>query len=539
MTEDNNNNSSSQIPAAAIKKPKGDGGFSPIWIVPIVALLIGAFLLYRMATESGPNITITFSAASGIEAGKTKIKFKGVEVGEVNDVDISEDLSGVTITAEMHPETKQHLTDKTRFWIVKPQISGGTISGLGTLLSGDYIGMDPSDDGSSTRAFVGLEKPPVIHSSEAGTHFTLRANGLGSINIGSPVFFKDIPVGQVTEYKLQDSGDIKLHIFVKEPYDKRVNSATRFWNASGFDITLNANGIEVKTESLVAIIGGGVAFDTISHLNGKAVKSISKDTVFTLYKSRSRSKQPDYREKHLIMFYFEDSVRGLIAGAPVEMRGYQVGEVLDVGLEFDRETANFRLPVVVALEPGRVNITGEAEVEDTLKQLVKQGLRAQLKTGNLLFGRLLVELDFHPDAPAAQIDFSGQYPVLPTVKGALGAILANANSLIVELRQTAKTINTLLESDDFEATVADLGDTMANLKRLTAELEKTTAPELAKVLTQAGATLSEARTMLATNSTTRTEINRLLVELAEAARSIRLLADYIEQHPESIIKGKD
>lgn len=353
------------------------------------------------------------------------------------------------------------------------------------------------------------------------------------------MFFKDIPVGQITEYELQDSGDIKLDIFVKDPYNKRVNSATRFWNASGFDITLSANGLEVKTESLVAIIGGGVAFDTISHLNSKAAKSITVDTVFTLYKSRSRSRQPDYREKHLIMFYFEDSVRGLIAGAPVEMRGYQVGEVLEVSVEFNRDTAKFRLPVVAAIEPGRFHGKGDTKFEDTLSQLVKRGLRAQLKMGNRIFGKLLVELDFHPDAPAAKVDFSGQYPALPTVKGTLGAILANANSLIVELRQTAKTINTLLESDDFEATVADLGDTMGNLKRLIAELEKTTAPELANVLTQAGATLSEAKTMLATNSTTRTEINRLLVELAEAARSIRRLADYLEQHPESIIKGKD
>ena len=536
MNETENNNSQ---PATAVKKASGKQGFSPIWIVPIVALLIGAFLLYRVATETGPTITITFQQASGMEAGKTKIKYKDVTVGEVTGVDLSADINAVIITAEMQPQSREYLTDKTRFWVVMPHISGGTISGLGTLLSGNYIGMDPSTEGTMTKKFVGLERPPVIQFNESGTHFKLRAKRLGGINFGSPVYYKDIPVGQVVDYDLQDDGSLKVEIFIKAPYDRHVNSATRFWNASGFDITLSANGLEINTESLIAIIGGGIAFDTVAGLDEDATKPPASDHMFTLARSRSKSLQPDYSENERLLLLFEDSVRGLLPGAPVEVSGFQIGEVVDVGLEFNRDTNRFRLPVLIEIEPERIKMSGEFDFERTINELVKKGMRGQLKTGNLVLGKLLVTLDFHPDAAPAEADFSGKYPVVPTIKGAFAAIVENAGALIAELRQTGNSINTLLQSDDTKQGLEDLAATLANVKGLTAELENSTMPELATVLTNASATLEEAQTMLTTNSTTRTEINRLLVELAEAARSIRLLADYLEQHPESIIKGKE
>ena len=210
-----------------------------------------------------------------------------------------------------------------------------------------------------------------------------------------------------------------------------------------------------------------------------------------------------------------------------------------MGLEFNRDTNRFRLPVLIEIEPERIKMSGEFDFERTINELVKKGMRGQLKTGNLVLGKLLVTLDFHPDAAPAEADFSGKYPVVPTIKGAFAAIVENAGALIAELRQTGNSINTLLQSDDTKQGLEDLAATLANVKGLTAELENSTMPELATVLTNASATLEEAQTMLTTNSTTRTEINRLLVELAEAARSIRLLADYLEQHPESIIKGKE
>jgi paraquat-inducible protein B len=526
-------------PPVAVKKTPKERGFSPIWIIPIVAVIIGLFLVYRVISETGPTITISFKTASGIEAGKTKVKFKDVEVGEVTHVDIDSDLATVTVTVSMVRNTTPYINDKTRFWVVRPQISAGSISGLGTLLSGNYIGMDPSTEGVKTKAFTGLERPPVIHSDEAGRNFTLHSSELGGLNFGSPVYFRQIAVGNVVQYKSLDTGDIELEVFVKTPYEKHINAATRFWNAGGFDITLNAEGLEIKTQSLATIIGGGIAFDTLQGVGEDASKPVADGQVFHLYSSHTASRKKVYSEKQTVLFYFDDPVRGLLPGAPVELRGYKIGQVLEVSLEFNREDGNFRIPVLAELEPGRVKISGEDDFQNTVTQLVDRGLRASLQSGNIVFGKLLISLDFHPDEPTATADFSGLYPVLPTMRGTIGEIMADTRALVDELRQASNTLNEFLSSKAFGDSVDDLAATLAHVKKISAQLDETTAPQVTAVLSSAEDTLQEAQAMFAANSTTRTEINHLLLELAEAARSIRVLADYLEQHPESIIKGKD
>ena len=523
----------------AIKKTARERGFSPIWIVPIVALLIGLFLVYRVVSETGPTITISFKSASGIEAGKTQIKFKDVDVGEVTHVDLKPDLSGVAITVNMDTKASKYMTDKTRFWVVQPEISAGSISGLGTLLSGNYIGMDPSTEGTKTRTFTGLERPPIIHADEAGSDFKLLTKELGGIKSGSPVYFRQILVGSVVEYNSLDDGDIAVDIFVKEPYDKKVNQATRFWNAGGFDITLDAEGLEIKTQSLVTIISGGIAFATMPGISEDSSKPVADGHKFHLYPSRTASHKKVYREKSKVMFYFEDPVRGLQPGAPVLLRGYKIGEVLEVSLEFNRETSSFRIPVLAEFEPERVKIVGASDFEHTMQQLVAKGLRARLETGNIVLGKLLVSLDLYPDEAPAQTDISGPYPVIPTIRGTIGEIVQDTRKMIDELRQTASSINDLLGSSEFNAGMQDLSATLSHIRRISAQIDETTAPQISAVLSGVESTLDEARVMLAANSTTRTEINRLLLELGDAARSIRLLADYLEQHPESLIKGKD
>jgi paraquat-inducible protein B len=538
MTNGDSNSLTDNVPVAVKKTPR-DRGFSPIWIIPIVALVIGLFLVYRVISETGPTITIGFKSAYGIEAGKTVVKFKDVEVGEVTHVDIDSDLAGVTITVSMTKTASQYMNDKTRFWVVQPQISAGSISGLGTLLSGNYIGMDPSTAGKKTKTFTGLERPPVIRSDEAGRNFKLHTKALGGLNFGSPVYFRQIAVGRVVQYKSLDDGDIELEVFIKTPYEKHINAATRFWNAGGFDVTLSAEGLEIKTQSLVTIISGGIAFDTIQGIGEDASKAVTEGHEFHLYSSRTASRKKTYRVKRKVMFYFDDPVRGLLPGAPVQLRGYKIGEVLDVSLEFNRETGSFRIPVLAEFEPERVKIVGTTDFDTTIEQLVSKGLRASLASGNLLFGKLLVSLDLYPNEASVQADTSGTYPVIPTIRGTIGEITHDARALIEELRQAAGTINDFLGSKQFQDSVDDLSATLDHIRLISAQINEKTTPQITAVLTGAESTLEEARAMLATNSTTRTEINRLLLELGDAARSIRLLADYLEQHPESLIKGKD
>lgn len=538
MTDDDATAAGSSAPVA-VKKTRRERGLSPIWIIPLVALGIGLYLIYRVVSESGPTITISFNAAAGIEAGKTQVKFKNVVVGEVTEVDINDDLSGVTITVSMAVKTEQYLTEKSRFWIVQARISGTNISGLSTLLSGDYIGMDPSAEGARIKSFVGLERPPPVLFDEDGHHFKLRAKELGGLDFGSPVYFRQIPVGRVADYKSLENGDIELQIFVRAPYDKHVNKATRFWNAGGIDISLGAQGVEIKTQSLMTIVSGGVAFDTVPGIGQKAVQAVTNGHEFRLYPSHTSSRQRSYTDKRKLMFYFDDPVRGLKRGAPVELRGFQIGEVLDISFEFDREQSDFRIPVLAEIQPQRVKIVGEENFNTVMENLVAKGLRARLESGNIVLGQLMISLDFHPDAPPAEADLSGPHPVIPTVRSTLNVLTGDATALIKELRQTGRTINDFLGSQEFRASVDDLASALSHIKLIAAQIDQEAAPKLTAVLSETASTLGEAQVMLASNSTTRTEINRLLGELAEAARSIRLLADYLEQHPESIIKGKD
>jgi paraquat-inducible protein B len=524
---------------SAIKKTGKQRGFSPIWIIPIVALVIGLFLIYKLVTETGPTITITFKEGSGLEAGKTKVKFKDIEIGQVTAVDLIPDLSGVTATVSMDANAKPYMNDKTRFWVVRPRIGVGGISGLGTLLSGAYIGTDPAIKGKAQKKFIGLERPPVVQFDDPGRQYKLHSPKLGGLDAGSPVFYKQVRAGQVVDYKMDDNGQITFDIFIHEKFEKRINSTTRFWNAGGIDIVVSAEGVEVNTESLASILAGGVGFD--DRPGRDAAGSVDEGHEFHLYPSENASKQRHYARKRQLLMYFDDPIRGLSPGAPVELRGYKIGEVTDITFEMNRETGDVRIPVLVEIEPGRVNISGgeKTDTETSINTLVAKGLRAQLKSANIVLGKLLIDLDFHPDEPEAFADFSGPIPVIPTIRSALGGIVNDARVLIAGLRETGETINTMLASSEFKSSAADLSATIASLKGISAQLDENTAPQITAVLSEVEQTLDEARVMFESNSTTRTEINRLLVELAQAARSIRLMADYLEQHPESIIKGKD
>jgi paraquat-inducible protein B len=247
---------------AATARVKTGRNFSIIWIVPLLALLIGGWLAVKAIYDKGPTITITFASAEGLEAGKTKIRYKDVVIGQVEEIKLSEDLKGIIVTAELNKDTRKYLTDKTRFWVVRATIRGGSVSGLGTLLAGAYIGIDPVEGGPPATSFKGLEVPPVITTGLPGRHFWLRAETLGSLNIGAPVYYKQIPVGQVVSYKFGEDGQsVDLQLFIEAPHHLRVTENTRFWNASGIDVTLSAEGLKVDTQSLVAVIGGGLAFD--------------------------------------------------------------------------------------------------------------------------------------------------------------------------------------------------------------------------------------------------------------------------------------
>jgi paraquat-inducible protein B len=540
------------VPEADIRTQKRR--ISIVWLVPLVAVVIGGWLVYKAISEKGPTITITFKSADGLEAGKTKIKYKDVEVGRVGSIVLSKDLSHVIVKAEFVKGSKNYLSQNTRFWVVRARVAAGGVSGLGTLFSGAYIGIDPGKPGTPATHFQGLEVPPVVTTDLPGSHFVLRASSLGSLNVGAPVYFRRIQVGQVISYQLDEDGQaVTVKVFIHDPHHALVHKNTRFWDASGLDVTIGAEGIRVDTESLVTLIVGGIAFDT--PINMEPGEPAEENDVFMLYKNRESSSEKTYAQKKRWLLHFDGSVRGLKEGAPVELQGIQIGQVLDVNLEFDMDKEAFSIPILIETEPDRLKATGRlpegAEGQKVMDYLVSKGLRAQLQTGSLITGQLLVAIDMHPEAPPAKINWEGRYPELPTVPTALDEITTNLTQLLKkleklpieqignDLRDTVSGAKRLINSAELESSIRALNETLDQAQKFVAALNKGIAPELKTAVSNLNTALIQAQKLTKSlNSNVAPQLDRTLRELQAAARSIKVWAAYLERNPEALIRGK-
>src|SRR5271169_5054509 len=421
--------------------PRRRTRLSLVWFIPILAAIVGAWVAVTRVMSEGPKITIVMKSAEGLEAGKTKIHYNGVDIGTVTTIELSEDHQHVILTAQMAPKTEEFLVEDTKFWVVRPRISGANISGLGTLISGAYIGMEIGSSKEDRREFVGLEIPPVITGETPGRFFILKTKDLGSLDTGTPIYFRRLQVGQVASYALDKDGKfLTVQVFVQAPYDQYVNPKTRFWQASGIDLSLSASGLSVQTQSLLSILIGGIAFETAA--TDTVLQPAEAETVFTLFSNRTEAFNPPPRNPQTYQLIFKDSVRGLSAGAPVEFRGIPIGEVADVRAQIDLKSFEFSVPVTIHLDPTRLGVrmvdTSAGVDLETMRRklidaLVVHGVRAQLKTGNLLTGAVFVSLDFFPGAPPATVDWSQQPVQLPTTPGQFEATEATVENIIKKL----------------------------------------------------------------------------------------------------------
>ncbi|MFH1156424.1 MAG: MlaD family protein [Pseudomonadota bacterium] len=558
---------------AADAKLRPRASFSIVWIVPIVALLIGGWLTYKAITEKGPSITITFATAEGLEAGKTKIKYRDVEIGQVEQINLSQDVSQVEVTAQLVKGSEQYLTDMTKFWVVRAQIRGGSVSGLSTVISGAYIGFFPSKEGEPCRTFKGLEVPPVVTLGQPGRHFRLTTDTLGSLDIGSPVYYRKIQVGQVVGYQYNDDGNsVTIQFFIEAPHHRWVTTNTRFWNASGIDVSLSDKGLNVDVQSLISIIKGGISFDVPKGMLPGEVAA--ENTTFFLYDNQAGIQEKKYSIREYWMLLFDESVRGLNVGSSVELHGIKIGEVVEFNLEFNYATREFIVPVMVAIEPERIRIVNRKEPdlhfndkdESFLKWLVEErGLRAQLNSSNILTGQLRVNLDFHPRAPRQDLSHYNGYPVVPTAAGSFGQIQDGlvrfigrldkvpvekiGNDLQLMLKQaeiTLKQIGGLATTLDTQTAPA-LQATIDECQKLVKSLEGTVGVELQKTLIELQKTLGvelqntlvELQKNIGENSPLKYNFNKTLEELSLTLRSFRELTSILEQQPQSIIYGKD
>jgi paraquat-inducible protein B len=505
--------------------------FPLVWLLPLVAVLVSGWLIYKSISQKGPEITISFPTAEGLEVDKTKIKYLNVEVGKVTDIAISNDLKTILVKAQMHSEAKHYLKDQTSFWVVRPQVGLGGISGLGTLLSGPYIEVKPGG-GRDKRDFVGLAIPPLLKTNAEGRQFVLETTNLGSLHAGTPISFHGINVGEVLSHELSSTADgIKLKVFVNKPYDQFVRRNTRFWIDSGVDLSASADGFKVRTGPLISLLSGGIAFRTSAY--DKPEDTQAENSEFRLYDNYEKSEEVFTGNTLKYVMYFTGSVRGLTEGAPVQLRGIPIGKVIHIKLELDEKTSDIRIPVTVELEPERieaVNKLPNVSHKDIMEELIKKGLRAQLQTGSLLTGQLLVDLGFHPKTKTAKTANNPSiYPEFPTIPSTLDQFAHSAQTImdkVAKLPLEEMGVETTKTLQNLQVTSKAATDTLVSAKQALLNTDKTMA------------SAHQLLNSLEPGSTTHYELDKLLQELTQTASSVKQLADYLQQHPDTLIRGK-
>jgi len=543
------------LPQATVV-PRRRQRISVIWAIPILAAVVAIGIAIQRIMSEGPTITIIFKSAEGVEAGKTFIKYKDVNIGQVTKVQLSPDYSKVELTAKIDKSAEGLMVEDAKFWVVSARITLSGVSGLGTLLSGNFIGFEVGRSKTAQRRFTGLEVPPIVTGDQPGRRFVLRADNLGSLGIGSPIYYRRIQAGQVIGYDLaSDAKQVDIKIFVNSPYDRYVLPETRFWNASGIDVSLGAGGLDVRTQSLVALLAGGLAFDT-PPIAAKAAAAPA-NTVFTLYNDQQTAmKQPEAIAAHYVL-YFNESLRGLSVGAPVTLLGLPGGEVTAVGLAVDPKTFNIRGRVEIASYPERLiahlNLKQAAvgqEIVRSLRErhafmqrLVEQrGLRAQLRSGNLITGQLYVAFDFYPDVHKVKIDLNQDPVELPVVPSTVQDLEQKVTGIVAKLDKLPYEAI----GNDLTKVLATLNQTLEDVSKSLNQIDTDITPGLKSTLDGLRGTIAAADRVINNTDTTlvgkdapaQQELRDALQEIARAARSLRVLADYLERHPESLIRGK-
>jgi paraquat-inducible protein B len=540
---------------------------SLVWLVPLVAVLIGGWLVVQTWLARGPVIVIEVASAEGIEPEVTKVRLRNVEVGLVTDVRVSDDLSRVLVTARLVKEAERYLVEGTRFWVVSPRVGPGGVSGLSTLLSGAYIALDPGE-GASERRFVALETPPPFAATEPGRRFVLTTPLLGNLSRGSGVFHRGLRIGEVVDYRLvPERAGLEVDIFVPEALADLVREDARFWLANGVTFTVSGSGVRVEMTSLEAFLVGGVEF--VSPV-GSGAAVAENGQRFPLFDSAQRAADAESVRTMRFVASFDGDVGGLPAGATVLFRGLRIGRVLDVRLAFEESDASITARVTFEVFGERlyyVDGTPVPATRDFLDGLVAEGLRAQLQATNLLTGELGIAFDLFPDASPAEIDWEAQPPVMPTVpssreqlqatlQGTLAAIQALPLQEIGEnLRQLVAGAADLVQRPALGQAVTDASGAAAALASLAARLEEElpailaqvratadgaegTVAELQRALAAATEVLQSTETIVASVESVPYDTQRLLQELRVLTRSLTSFVDYLERDPAALLRGR-
>ncbi|MBQ4810577.1 intermembrane transport protein PqiB [Pseudoalteromonas luteoviolacea] len=519
---------------------------SAIWVVPLIALGIGLWMLYQYINSTGPEITLSMSGAAGIEVGKTEIKMRDVKVGVVTAVELAADYSHIEAKVQMNKGTERMLATDTLFWVVEPRIGKEGISGLDTILSGSYIQIQPGTDNKRKLRFDVLDVPPVAPANAKGLRVILKDPIAGLLDIGDPVIYQGFTAGRVENIVANiEKKEAQYHLFIFEPFDKLVRSTSKFWLNSGVDLSLNAEGFNVRIDSIESLLGGGVSFGSLNE-NEQSSVPVKQLTEFELFENLQAVKENQYKSSVEFVVLFEDSIRGLSVGAPVEFRGLKIGSVAKV--PFKRVSLKDgldvpKLPVLIKIEPERIFEESEELSSNELMNLIElefnNGLRAKLNTGSLLTGALFVDVDYDKQPERYSQEQYYGYPVFPNKPGELteiqekimdilttvnelplGETVSSVNRAVTELEITLKTTSKLLESVD----------------AIVAQQESQTLPsELVNSLKKLQTTLDA----FSSDSSVYRNLDEVLAEFELTLKELQPVLRQINQKPNSLVFGDE
>ena len=509
--------------------------FSPVWIVPIVAVALGLWVMVDLYSKQGPVVQIKFITAAGIEVDKTRVKTRDVEIGVVTAVDLNEDFTGVTVTAELNVGAAALLREDTQFWVVRPRVGAGGISGLSTIVSGAYIEVAPGVGAPrQSHTFTGLEQEPITAVGTPGMRIRFVSATSGSVGVGDPLLYRGFRVGRVEESRLDlENREVRYTAFITDPYDQLVTTNTRFWNVSGVSAELSAEGFKLGIASFQTLLAGGVAFGPGE---GSAPGDpVPNDHVFKLFADETSAYEDPHRFYKDYVASFMQPMGGLKPGAPVTFRGIRIGTVLRIlvseSFEASAPGVNRPMPVLIRVQPGRITDDTQQSMDrlnESLDRAVKNGLRATLASGNLLTGSQLINLDYVENAPPATVSEYQGYPTLPTVPGGLARLtdqvsdlldkvnalpleemVSTANETITELQHALQDVRALLASDGIQNLPARLDAALLQLNYALANFSEESG-------------FSE-------------RLARLMIEATTTLKSVQDVAESLEQNPNALI----
>jgi paraquat-inducible protein B len=520
-----------------------------VWVVPILALLIGGWLLYRNISSKGPEVRLRFETADGIVAGKTELRCRSVTVGKVTRVELTEDLGSVYVFCTLDSGYGDLLRKGSRFWVVRPRVSAADISGLGTLLTGVYIEMEPGTGPKGPTKWKGRETPPATSRSVPGLRLTLFSEEAGSLSVGAPVYYRGYEVGRVESRRLDmDGRRITYEVFIQEEYRMLVRENTKFWNTSGIDVSAGVDGFKVRTPSFQAMVSGGVSF---AIQDGVKPGTIAQDgTSFELHEDLDAAASSTFEPTLQLLLLFDQSVRGLSTEAPVEYRGIVIGRVNNISFDYVPDPENRQVPVLVEVDPRLLRAIGDVTSREDeillLGDAVSNGLRASLKTGSLLTGAMYVDFDYYPADKPAELGYKGDFPVVPTMPSGFAQLevkLASVLDKIDKLPLNDAVSEITSAAKETATTVAEARKALEEIEKVAAAAKVTLEGEDFKNLpTDLRRTLTELERALASvgpDGNVQGDLLRTLDELRGALRSIDGLADSIKEKPNSLLFGKD